>query len=141
MSGIYKDDDWSLSKAQINGVPLIIRTRSRMPALPDREIYDKLVIITWPYAENESGMPLTDERQAMYRLEDAIEQSIEPSGLAVQAVSMTGNGKKEWRYYTYDTDEFMAKLNKELAGHPAYPIDIQTFEDSNWEALSEWIVK
>ena len=62
-------------------------------------------------------------------------------GFGVQAACITGNGLKEWRLYTYDTDEFMSSFNQGLAGHPAYPIDMQMFKDPEWEALSELLPK
>jgi hypothetical protein len=137
MSGIYKDDDWTVGEAKINGLPWIVRIRSQLPARPDREIYENLIIISWQYSADESGMPERAEHKSMNELEDAIEQQLEPSGLGVQAASTTGNGTKEWRYYTYDTDEFMDKFNQSLVGHQTYPIEIQLFKDPDWSGLSE----
>lgn len=73
----------------------------------------------------------------MQTFETAIEASLEEKGVGVQAACITGNGTREWRYYTYDTDEFMAKLNAGLGGHPAYPLHIQLFSDPEWMGLSE----
>ena len=137
MSGIYKEDNWSLGEAQINGLPLIVRTRSRLPAIPDREIYENLIIISWPYTANESGMPQPEENQRTIQFEDALEKALAPKGVGVQAACLTGNGSKEWRYYTYDTDEFVARLNQGLADHPPYPIELQMFKDPEWDALGE----
>ena len=137
MAGIYKDDDWSVGQAQIGGLPLIIRTRSKLPSLPDMAIYEHLIIISWPYSANESGMPQHEDNQNTIRFEDALEKALEAKGLGVQAACITGNGSKEWRYYTYDTGEFMSRLNQGLTGHPVYPIELKMFKDPEWGALAE----
>lgn len=141
MSGIYKEDDWSVGEAQVNGLPLIVRTRSKLPSLPDRQIYENLIIILWPYTANDSGMPQHEDNQNTIQFEDAIEKALEVKGVGVQAACITGNGSKEWRYYAYDTDEFMSKLNQGLAGHQVYPIELQMFKDPEWGALSELLPK
>lgn len=141
MSGIYKEDDWSIGEAQINGLLLIVRSRSKLPSIPDMQIYENLIIISWPYSANELGMPVPEENQSTIQFEDAIEKALEAVGVGVQAACITGNGTKEWRYYTYDTDEFMSKLNRGLAGHPVYPIELQFFKDPEWGALSELLPK
>jgi len=51
------------------------------------------------------------------------------------------HGTKEWRYYTSDKEEFIAKFNAGLKGHPAYPIRMQLFADPEWKALAELLAK
>jgi hypothetical protein len=82
------------------------------------------------------GMPASEVTEQMQTFETAIEASLEQKGVGVQAACLTGNGAREWRYYTYDTDEFMAKLNAGLAGHTVYPLRIQLFSDPEWTGLS-----
>lgn len=137
MAGIYKDDAWSVAEGKMNGLPLVIRARSRLPSVPDRAIYQNLVLISWPYDADASGMPSADSARAMEQFGDAIEAALENKGVAVEAASITGNGMKEWRYYTYDKDELMSALNAGLADHPLYPINIKLFADPEWSALSE----
>jgi hypothetical protein len=69
--------------------------------------------------------------------EEAIENGIELRGIGVQAGCITGNGGKEWRYFTYDTNEFMGKLKQCIAGQPVLPIEVKNFKDPEWSALSE----
>lgn len=82
-------------------------------------------------------MPEKPVHAAMCAFEDAVEATVEKTGAGVQAASITGSGSKEWRYYTNDPDEFMSQLNDALAGHPPIPLDIQVFDDPDWEALGE----
>ncbi len=137
MSGIYTEDNWSLSEGRVDGLPLIVRMRSKLPAQPDREIHQHLIIISWPYAATGSGMPQDEDNQLHTQFEDALEKANQSRDFGVQAACITGNGLKEWRYYTHDTDEFMAGLNESLIGHPVYPLELQVFKDPEWNALSE----
>ena len=137
MTGIYKDDLWSVGEGNVDGFPILVRARSALPAVPDRAIYENLIIITWPYDSDESGMPALDIYEQMRRFEDSLETAVGTKDVGVQAASLTGNGRKEWRYYTYDPDDFMSKLNLGFAGHTRYPVDLQMFLDSEWEALAQ----
>lgn len=136
-AGIYNGDSWSIGEAQVEGFPLVIRARTSLPSVPDRQIYEDLIVIAWPYQTDTSGMPSKEVNQQTQDFENALEVAIESKGIGVQAACLTGKGSKEWRYYTYDKDEFMSKLNSGLVGHPVYPIEISFFKDPEWGALAE----
>jgi hypothetical protein len=139
VTGIFSDDAWWIGEGFSDGNPIVIRARESLPAQPDREIYRHLLIVSWKYSPKPSGMPETQVHSAMCAFEDAVEATVEKAGTGVQAASITGNGSKEWRYYTYDPGEFMSQLNDALTGQPAHPLDIQMFDDPDWDALGELI--
>ncbi|TWT96996.1 hypothetical protein Pla108_27730 [Botrimarina colliarenosi] len=84
-------------------------------------------------------MPESDVHSQMNILEDALESGTEHRGVAYQAVSITGGGEKEWRYYTSDISQFLQSLNDDLTGHDPYPIEIQEYEDQEWNGLAEFL--
>jgi hypothetical protein len=45
---------------------------------------------------------------------------------------VTGKGACEWRFYSNDNHEFLALLNRALAGQPKYPIDVMHRLDPKW---------
>lgn len=139
MSSIFSSDEWTVAQGEIEGHPAVIRMRSVLPSQGDRELFSKLFVITWDYAPNDSGMPAKEVHALMNTLEDALESGCERSGHAYQALSLTCGGKKEWRYYAADNEEFLRSLNEDLAGHEPFPIEIQAFEDPEWGALSEYL--
>ena len=141
MSGIYKDDSWSLGKLSMNDQEHFVRIRNSLPSAPDRELYPNLILVSWTYPTGPSGLPTAETAQLMQEFENAIESALEAKGLAVLAACLTGSGTKEWRYYTSDKEEFMAKFNSGLRGHPAYPIRLQFFADPQWNALAELLAK
>ncbi|MDY0745943.1 DUF695 domain-containing protein [Paucibacter sp. R3-3] len=135
---IFETDDWEVGQGQIDGAHHIVRMRSTLPSLADQELFSKLIIVTWRYESEESGMPDSDTHRRMQRFEDALESGTEARGTAFQAVSITGAGRKEWRYYAADTDAFMGSLNQDLRGHEEHPLEIASFLDPEWNALREF---
>jgi hypothetical protein len=137
-TGIFATDDWQLAQGNIEGKRLIVRMRATFPSTEDQAHFCRLVIISWHYEGNESGMPERDIHKKMNAFEDALEAGTEKRQVAFQALSITGDGKKEWRYYAADMDEFMNSLNTDLSEHEEYPLQIQSFLDPDWSALREY---
>lgn len=136
--GIFPTDDWQIAEGKTQGKPVIVRMRATFPSPADQALFCRLVIITWAYQGNESGMPSRDVHKKMNAFEDALEAGTEKRQIAFQALSLTTDGKKEWRYYASNTDEFMESLNADLRGHEAYPLEVQSFLDPDWSALREY---
>lgn len=138
MSSIFPSDDWTLAQGEIDGSPVVIRMRSTLPSIADCELHSRLLIVSWAYTPNESRMPESDIHSRMNTLEDALESGTEKRGIAYQAVSLTGGGEKQWRYYASDTDQFLESLNEDLAGYKPFPIEIRDFDDPDWNGLKEF---
>jgi hypothetical protein len=135
--GIFPDDTWTVGTADQDGQPIIIRVRSRMPDVADRQRHAQLVVVGWPYDGTETGLPTSDDTAAMQDFENAVEAGLERGGAGTQVASITGAGHKEWRYYAADADAFVAALNASLDGHPTYPLEIEMFDDSEWQGLQQ----
>lgn len=136
MSSIFPGDLWSIGEAQVNGLPVVVRFRTGLPAEPARQHADNLIIISWPYAGIESGMPNDEDKQHTNRFEEAIEKGFDDSDIGVQVACLTGNHQKEWRFYTHDVEAFLDAFNTCLAGHPTYPIQLGTYKDPDWNGLA-----
>jgi hypothetical protein len=135
--GIFPDDTWTVGTADQDGQPLIIRVRSEMPTVADRQRHAQLIVVGWPYDGIETGLPTSDETAAMQDFENAVEAGIERGGVGTQVASITGAGHKEWRYYAADAEAFVTALNASLDGHPTYPLEIEMFDDSEWQGLQQ----
>jgi hypothetical protein len=132
-------DEWAIGQWEENGQPHIVRMKSKLPVAVDRELLPNLIVISWRYEGGPSGMPSSEEHERMQAFEDALESGTEKRTATSQALSLTGGGAKEWRYYTADVEEFMESLNRDLMGHDKYPIELQMFQDPEWNALAEYI--
>jgi hypothetical protein len=84
-------------------------------------------------------MPDKASREAMDFFEQKLEAALTSKNNGVLAATKTGQSIKEWRYYNLDTQEFMSSLNEISDPNSPFPIDLQLFDDPNWEALAEII--
>jgi hypothetical protein len=132
------DDKWSIAELSQDGKPHIVRMRAAMPPAADRELLQNLVVIQWRFEPDASGMPPEPDRERMQSFEDALELWVEAKTPTLQALTLTGGGRKEWRYYTADVDLFMASLNRVLQEDSPFPVELLVFEDPDWIALSEY---
>ena len=99
--------------------------------LPDR------VIIVWKY-QSETGMPSTEERKSMDRLEDLIPQLVDSDGQSVLSLVSTGENLREWIFYTRSKQYFVGTLNSALGSQPRFPIEIHASPDPTWANYNEF---
>lgn len=115
-----------------DGHRIVYRYQSDFAPGFERARFPDRVVIAWAY-DSDSGMPSKPEREAMDRLEDLLAPYVEQPALSNLALVSTGEGLREWTYYTRSQDEFMAKLNEALARLPRFPIEIDLAKDPRWE--------
>jgi len=81
---------------------------------------------------------MSEDHQRMNQMEDMLESVIKEDGFATLALVSTGEGLREWTYYTKSEAEFVARLNYALAGIPAFPIEIHMACDPNWAVYEQF---
>jgi len=136
---IFPDDTWTVGTADQDGQPIVIRVRTGMPDAEQRRALAQLVVVGWPYDGTPTGLPADDDSRAMQAFEDTVAAGLARTGVGVQVASLTGAGHKEWRYYAPDADAFVAALNASLDGHPTYPLEIEMFDDPEWQGLQQLV--
>jgi hypothetical protein len=122
-----------IGKYKEDGAPVILKFINEFPTEDVRNAYRWLTVISWKYDGKQNGMPLEDVNSSMIALEKVFEDSLEHEGFCKHAYSRTGNNLKELVYYIENQEKFLAALNKALASHPRYPIEINFYEDQAWE--------
>ncbi|SKC69765.1 DUF695 domain-containing protein [Paraburkholderia hospita] len=127
----------AVSKDRSSGHAVIFRYASETFDDSTRLSQPNLIRLIWQY-EGEAGMPHSETRQRMDALEDAIALAVEADGFASLVLVSTGEYRREWTYYVGPTTEFMNRLNRGLADHPRYPIEIRIGEDPEWEKFEEF---
>jgi hypothetical protein len=84
-------------------------------------------------------MPSSSERERMIDFEGALASGTEARGSGLLALSLTGAGQKEWRFYCQSPQVFMDSLQRDLQGKEQFPIDLQLFHDPEWSGVSEFL--
>ena len=71
-------------------------------------------------------------------MENALESALEKDHFATLALVSTGEDLREWTYYARAEKEFMARLNFGFAEMPAFPIEIHSASDPDWEMYEKF---
>jgi Family of unknown function (DUF695) len=121
-----------------NGRKMIFRYAELFSPTFDRTSQPIRIIIVWKY-QSESGQPIAEDHQRMNLLEDALESALEGDGFATLALVSTGEDLREWTYYAKSGEEFMVRLNDAFVGMPAFPVEIHSAPDRNWEMYQRFL--
>ena len=123
-----------IGRSYEDDLPVIYKLVDEMPEKSVRVVSPWLTVIAWKYDGGENnGMPGESVFQSMVRLETAIEDALLRPGFCQHAYSRTGNGLKELVYYISDREAFLSEFNEVVSGHPRYPIEINFYNDPEWE--------
>lgn len=132
------EDTWSVGEAKIQGKPVVYKFTNAAPPESIRKKLPWLTVISWKYDGSENnGMPPKEINEAMINLEDALEKITGRESIYLNVYSATGNNLKEFAFYIADRELFMAKFNHALSDQPAYPIEINFYEDIEWSDLAK----
>lgn len=123
-----------IGRAFEDEMPVIYKFVNEPPTDARKHSLPWLTVISWKYdGSSNNGMPPQEINAKMNLLEDAIEDGVSQEGFCEHAISRTGNNLKELLYYINDRDLFTERLNETLREHDRYPIEIDFYEDPNWQ--------
>ena len=121
-----------------DGNPVIYAFDNQLPPKEITEQLGWLTVISWKYdASTNNGMPEHNVNERMIELEDALSEEFYQSSNSKWVYNRTGNGLKEFSYYIDQRDLFIEQLNFVLESHPAYPIEINFYEDPEWSDFKQ----
>jgi len=133
-------ESWVLEEGESeNGLPFTIRFREDLPAKSEIKKLNTLIIVSWFFEPvNGTGMPGEEVLNEMEDFEDLIDEALVEKGTARLMTVFTGEGIREWQFYTDDEEFFIRKFNEAMEGRPVLPLEIEAFEDENWESYSDY---
>jgi Family of unknown function (DUF695) len=135
-SHIPPRDIWATATGDERGTPVIYRYRQNHTADPSR--YPHALRIVWPYdGQVRNGMPPVEDNKLQVGFEDAIGTLGEGRAGYLMLV-LTGNGRKEWLYYVEDPKRWLEELNRSLATHKPYPLQIGDWLDEGWSTWQKF---
>lgn len=136
-------EDWTLAQGKAGGNATIIRALARVPLIEQRRARPVLVSITWAYdGEATGGMPPRAVYDRIEGFEAIVFAALDAdaakgSDWATEAAAITGNGARQWRFYTADAEDFIARFTAALAGETIYPIELEAVDDPEWQGLRD----
>ncbi|MDE6487980.1 MAG: DUF695 domain-containing protein, partial [Paramuribaculum sp.] len=133
-----KENEWWTSPQESESGRLILVTgRKDIDKFRKNPKFSIRVEISWKYDEQEDGMPGLTTSRMMEEVTGRLQAMFLKDPVAVMTGIFTGDGIREWVFYTLSTNIFGRKLNEALADLPLLPLEVSCENDSRWEAYDE----
>lgn len=131
-------NDWWTSPAQgLDGGLIMVTGRRDVEKFREKGKYNIRVTLTWPYEAAAQGLPDDETAGLMEQVTEAFHTALKGKTTAILTGIYTGEGKREYVFYTFSTDTFGKFLNRVLAPFPLLPLEISAENDPEWAEYDE----
>ncbi len=128
---------WSYPTESEDGRTIIVTGRDCVDKYRLSGKYKYRVNVYWDYHPLRDGMPEEDESELMERATDAFEAVLSKDEAVVMTGIYTGDGRRDWVFYTCSLFIFQKVFNRALEDLPLMPLVIEACEDPDWEEYME----
>ncbi|MDE6399542.1 MAG: DUF695 domain-containing protein [Muribaculaceae bacterium] len=133
----YTDKWWSYPAESESGKTVIVTGRDCIDDFRESGKYVYRIDVSWSYNALPDGMPEDEDARLMEEATDALLEAFKKDRVAVITGIYTGDGKRDWVFYTKNLKIFSLVFNKALEELPTIPIVIDAEEDAGWEEYRE----
>ena len=138
MAKLKIPNDWWTAPAQAdNGNLLMVTGRSNLHHVKNTGFYNSRIEVMWKYESDTSGMPSLETSKLMEQAHDALCEAFDKDPVAVLVGIYTGDGERDWVFYTRSLHIFQRKLNEALATLPPLPLSFYAEDDPEWEEYNQ----
>ena len=130
-------DWWTAPTESENGNLIMVTGRRDIENFKNNPKFNIRIEVTWKYNSDISGMPDFETSSLMEEVQTAIENSFKKDPIAVLTGIYTGDGERNWIFYTLSTNIFGKKFNEALQSFELLPITIYAENDSEWNEYQE----
>ena len=121
-----------------NGKTVMVTGRDCLDSIRQSGKYPYLVTVSWRYNSLPDGFPDETDAELMGRVSDALLDGFARDKCAYLAAVYTGEGQRDWLFYTKSLPLFNKVFNLSLADiEETVPFEIEAREDRDWEAYGE----
>ncbi len=137
--GCPSESKWSVLQGNHDGKPMFVRRNDSAKQLAVDSRFAYRVGIAIPLvAPNKFGLPSDEEIESLNRIEDELCRQLERDDLAVQVLSITTNGMREFIFYTRDPKTAEQSINNVRTQFSSREIQSYTAEDKEWSLYQEF---
>ena len=138
MAKLIISDDWWTSPAEGDSGRLILVTGRRgMDNVIATGLYHYRVEVTWHYEGDAKGLPTYADSKIMEEVTDALTGCFKRDPVAVMTGIYTGDGERNWVFYTRSLHIFQRKFNEVMAPFPTLPLEFEAEDDPDWQEYRE----
>ena len=95
------------------------------------------VTVGWDYERRSDGMPCDADAEMMEKATDALQKEFGKDKVAYMTGIYTGDGRRDWIFYTTNLNIFGKVFNRALENLDAMPLSIEAEEDPDWAEYRE----
>lgn len=134
---VLSDVWWTCPAEADNGKLIMVTGRADMEGVMATGKYNTRVEISWKYEGDKDGMPDVATSSLMEEVQDALQADFMKDPVAVLTGIYTGNGERNWVFYTMSVKIFERKLNEDLAKFELLPLSLYVENDPEWNEYHE----
>ena len=132
-----KERWWSAPTEAENGKTIIVTGRDYMDEIIAKGKFPYRITIGWNYNALPDGMPEDADARLMEQATDALIAEFKRDKVAYLTGIYTGDGRRDWIFYTGNLNIFNRVLNRALAPLEQMPLIIEAEEDADWNEYKE----
>ncbi len=133
----YTENWWSFPAEGDSGKTVIVTGRDDIGSFRDSGKYIYRVSVGWRYNALPDGMPEEGESLLMEQATDALLAAFKKDRVAVMTGIYTGDGRRDWIFYTKNLKIFSVVFNNALEPLDQMPLEIEADEDGDWSEYRE----
>ncbi len=120
-----------------SGRTILVTGRDYMDEIIAKNKFVYRITVSWEYEALPSGMPVDADAELMQQVTDAFTEEFKRDKVAYMTGIYTGDGKREWIFYTSNLNIFQKVFNRALDELPLIPFVIEAESDPEWEEYKE----
>jgi hypothetical protein len=134
---IISDDWWTAPAEGDNGRLILVTGRRGMDNVIATGLYRYRVEVTWAYDGDAKGLPAFADSKIMEEVTDALNESFKRDPVAIMTGIYTGDGERNWVFYTRSLHIFQRKFNEVMTPFPMLPLAFDAEGDPDWQEYRE----
>lgn len=132
-----KERWWSAPTEAETGATVIVTGRDYLDEVIEKGKYIYRVDVAWEYEPGRGGMPGDADAELMEKATDALQAAFRKDKIAYMTGIYTGDGRRDWIFYTRNLNIFNKVFNLALADLDQMPLLIEAEEDPEWKEYAE----
>jgi hypothetical protein len=133
------DSKWTVFHGEYQGHPIFVRLNDSARELLGSLDYRRRIGVAIPLLKpNESGLPSDSEIQILNQIEDELSAQFERNQMAIQVLSITTNGMREFVFYSRNDLDIESCLGDIRAKFSSYKIQSYSEDDKDWGLYTEF---
>lgn len=128
---------WTSPTESETGALIMVTGRQGIEPVIATGKYNDRIEITWKYTPEKNGMPDFKTSSLMEQVTDALNNAFAKDSAAVMTGIYTGDGERNWVFYTLNPKKFQYMLNDALKDFELLPITLYAEKDPEWNEYRE----